>query len=254
MRVHTEVHAMAQESPALAETPAHKEEAPQTLGEMEKRRAEAEKLEDIGRSLESSPTQQLAQMAVEAGPSMLGGEEPARKKLWLTMGGKAPQRNSSRPEKWRCPIRYWLGTVALLKLHWFLKSTDVLIHKLPFSHLVHKIAPEVGWYDMCLHMHSIMTLQEAAEAYLVGILEGANLCAIHMKCITIMPIDIQLAQHICGEHLQYWVTFSPKSVSVFLLVVGCVGFCQYQGRELSVGFAMYMLLLGTIGFIFVSSP
>ena len=36
------------------------------------------------------PTQQLAQMAVEAGPSKLGGEEPAHKKLQPTMGGKAP--------------------------------------------------------------------------------------------------------------------------------------------------------------------
>ena len=53
---------------------------------------EAEQLEGLGRSLSSLPTQKVAQMAVEAGPSMLGGrEEPARKKLCPTMGGKAPQ-------------------------------------------------------------------------------------------------------------------------------------------------------------------
>ena len=34
-------------------------------------------------------------------------------------------------------------------------------------------------------------------------LEDANLCAIHVKCITIMPKDIQLAWHICGEHPHY---------------------------------------------------
>jgi histone H3 len=44
-------------------------------------------------------------------------------------------------------------------------------------------------------------LQEAAEAYLVGLFEGTNLCAIHAKRVTIMPKDIQLARHIWGERL-----------------------------------------------------
>jgi len=39
-------------------------------------------------------------------------------------------------------------------------------------------------------------LQEAAEAYLVGLFEDTNLCAIHAKRVTIMPKDIQLARRI----------------------------------------------------------
>ena len=70
---------------------------------------------------------------------------------------------------------------------------DLLIHKLSFSHLVCEIALEVGHYDMCFQVHAILNLQEAAVAYLVGLLEDANLCAIHVKCVTIMPKDIQLA-------------------------------------------------------------
>ena len=46
---------------------------------------------------------------------------------------------------------------------------------------------------------AISALQEAAEAYLVGLFEDTNLCAIHAKRITIMPKDIQLARHIRGE-------------------------------------------------------
>ena len=46
-------------------------------------------------------------------------------------------------------------------------------------------------------------LQQAAEVYLVGLMEDANLCAIHMKQVTIMAKDIHLAWHICGEHLHY---------------------------------------------------
>ena len=42
-------------------------------------------------------------------------------------------------------------------------------------------------------------LQEAAEAYLVGLFEDTNHCAIHCKRVTIMPKDIQLARRIRGE-------------------------------------------------------
>ena len=39
----------------------------------------------------------------------------------------------------------------------------------------------------------ILALQESVEAYLVGLLEDSNLCAIHAKRVTIMPKDMQLA-------------------------------------------------------------
>ena len=41
--------------------------------------------------------------------------------------------------------------------------------------------------------------QEASEAYLVGLFEDTNLCAIHAKRVTIMPKDVQLARRIRGE-------------------------------------------------------
>ncbi|VAI53301.1 unnamed protein product [Triticum turgidum subsp. durum] len=47
--------------------------------------------------------------------------------------------------------------------------------------------------------HAVLALQEAAEAYLVGLFEDTNLCAIHAKRVTIMPKDIQLARRIRGE-------------------------------------------------------
>jgi histone H3 len=42
--------------------------------------------------------------------------------------------------------------------------------------------------------------QEAAEAYLIGLFEDTNLCAIHAKRVTIMPRDLQLARRIRGEN------------------------------------------------------
>ena len=46
---------------------------------------------------------------------------------------------------------------------------------------------------------TVIALQEAAEAYLVGLLEDSHLCAIHAKRVTIMPRDMQLARRIRGE-------------------------------------------------------
>ena len=44
-----------------------------------------------------------------------------------------------------------------------------------------------------------MALQEVSEAYIVGLFENANLCAIHAKWLTIMLKDIQLARRIRGK-------------------------------------------------------
>ena len=41
-------------------------------------------------------------------------------------------------------------------------------------------------------------LQEAGEAFLIGLLDQVNMCAIHVKCVTMMPKDIQLARQIRG--------------------------------------------------------
>ena len=164
---------------------------------------EAEQLEGVGRSPSSLPTQQLAQIAVQAGPSTSGKEEPVRRKLQPTVGGKAPQKEFLQAGKVKKTRKYCPGTVALGEIWHFQKSTGLLIWKLPFSQLVHEIALEVGRYDLHFQGSAIICLQEAAESYIVGLMEDANLCTIHAKRVTIMPKDIQLAHRIWGEHLQY---------------------------------------------------
>merc|ERR1712181_169153 len=78
------------------------------------------------------------------------------------------------------------------------KSTELLIRKLPFQRLVREIAQEFKT-DLRFQSSAVMALQEASEAYLVGLFEDTNLCAIHAKRVTIMPKDIQLARRIRGE-------------------------------------------------------
>ena len=99
----------------------------------------------------------------------------------LPLGAKPRGRSSRRKERSRKTRRYWPGTVALHEIRRYQKSTELLIWKLPFSWLVHKIAQEVGKINMCFQGSTIICLLEAAEAFLVSPLEDANLCAIHAK-------------------------------------------------------------------------
>ena len=102
---------------------------------------------------------------------------------------------SAAPKK---PHRYRPGTVALREICRYQKSTEMLIRRLPFQRLVREIAQDMKG-RLNFASGAILALQEAAEAYLIGLFKDTNLCTIHAKCITIMPKDIQLARSIQGE-------------------------------------------------------
>ncbi|CAM9903819.1 unnamed protein product [Ascophyllum nodosum] len=117
-------------------------------------------------------------------------------------GGKAPRKHQIQPPK-RLPATNLRrgplpGTVALREIRRYQKSTELLIRKLPFQRLVREIAQDFK-SDLRFQGSAVLALQEAAEAYLVGLFEDTNLCAIHAKRVTIMPKDIQLARRIRGE-------------------------------------------------------
>ena len=65
-------------------------------------------------------------------------------------------------------------------------STELLICECPFVSLIHELAQEHRRYDLHFQVHVVMVLQEAVEYYLTGLLEDTNLCAICVKCVTIM--------------------------------------------------------------------
>ena len=139
-------------------------------------------------------------------------KQTARKQV--ATGGKAPRKQVSGKEQLNLkqaarksapiqggvkkPHRYRPGTVALREIRKFQKSTDLLIRKLPFQRVVREIAQEYK-NDLRFQSQAVLALQEAAEAYLVGLFEDTNLCAIHAKRVTIMPKDMQLARRIRGE-------------------------------------------------------
>ncbi|CAB1426621.1 unnamed protein product [Pleuronectes platessa] len=78
------------------------------------------------------------------------------------------------------------------------ESTELLIRKLPFQRLVREISQDFNT-DLRIQSSAVMALQEASEAYLVGLFEDTNPCAIHAKRVTIRPKDIQLACRIRRE-------------------------------------------------------
>ena len=90
------------------------------------------------------------------------------------------------------------GIMALREIRHYQKSSALLIRKLPFQRLVREIAQDFK-SDLRFQAVAILCLQEAAEAYLVGLFEDTNLCAIHAKRVTITPRDLQLARRIRGE-------------------------------------------------------
>ena len=96
------------------------------------------------------------------------------------------------------PHRYRPGTVALREIRKYQKSGELLMRKLPFQRLVREIAQDFKT-DLRFQSAAVLALQEAAEAFLVGLFEDTNLCAIHAKRVTIQPKDMQLARRIRGE-------------------------------------------------------
>lgn len=100
--------------------------------------------------------------------------------------------------------RFRPGEVAMKEIRAFQASTHLLLQKTCFQRLVREIVQDMQ-YDHKLPMHirwqctALLAMQEAAEAYLVGLFEDVNLIAIHAKRVTIMPKDMQLAMRIRGN-------------------------------------------------------
>ncbi|XP_063886282.1 uncharacterized protein LOC135114303 [Scylla paramamosain] len=114
--------------------------------------------------------------------SMARTKQTARK----STGGKAPRKQlatkaarKSAPATGgvKKPHRYRPGTVALREIRRYQKSTELLIRKLPFQRLVREIAQDFKT-DLRFQSSAVMALQEASEAYLVGLFEDTNLSAL----------------------------------------------------------------------------
>jgi len=106
------------------------------------------------------------------------------------------------------------GALALREVRKYQRSTELLFRKGIFLRMVRDVAQEANMvgssFLFCLpslfksdHIQevrfsksSLAAMQEATEAYLVGMLEDTNLCAVHAKRVTIMPRDMDLCRRL----------------------------------------------------------
>lgn len=90
--------------------------------------------------------------------------------------------------------------VALMQIRKYQKTTDLLMRRLPFQRLVRDICENLGSpTSFRFQAAAMIALQEASEAYIVGLFEDTLLCCFHAKRITILAKDMQLARRIRGE-------------------------------------------------------
>lgn len=121
-------------------------------------------------------------------------------------GGKVP-KHTAAPKRAisggiKKPHRFHPGTVALREIRRYQKSAELLLRKLPFQRLIREIAQEKN-DNIRFQATALEAMQEAAEAFLVGVFEDTNLCALHAKRVTIMPKDMQLARRIRNDSCLY---------------------------------------------------
>lgn len=133
----------------------------------------------------------------------------------LSASKKKSKSVSKSPSKAKAPKdrkkpRFHPGTVALREIKRYQKSTSLLIPKAPFSRLVRNICADID-NDLRFAAQALMALQEAAEAYMVSVLEDAGLCAVHAKRQTVMKSDMMLARRIRGDDNNDYIDRMEKS-------------------------------------------
>ena len=88
----------------------------------------------------------------------------------------------------------------------FIKFKDNLntcISKIVFLKLIKEVFEENFEETYKISLAAASTLHVASEEYLIGLLEDANLCALHAKRITLRIKDLTLARRIRGEDPTY---------------------------------------------------
>jgi histone H3 len=136
----------------------------------------------------------------QTGRKSTGGKAPRKQLTTKSARKSAPATGGVKK-----PHRYRPGTVALREIRRFQKTTELLVRE---------IAQDFKT-DLRFQSSAVMALQEACEAYLVGLFEDTTICAIHAKRVTIMPKDIQLAAASAAKELRLAATQTTDPTGLF---------------------------------------
>ncbi len=105
----------------------------------------------------------------------------------------AVRRKDGKP-----PFRRKPGRLALMEIRRLQKSVELLISKAGFHRLVRKIAMEMN-VEIRFQAKALEALQEAGEAYLVGLFEECWLATRHAHRKTTMLRDLKFVLRVRGE-------------------------------------------------------
>ncbi|GMT33066.1 hypothetical protein PFISCL1PPCAC_24363, partial [Pristionchus fissidentatus] len=110
---------------------------------------------------------------------------------------------TSSPQKIKiaAPRRCLITANVLKDIRRYQRSVDLLIPKMPFRRVVRQIMEKfnTGGDPLRIQSVAVEALQEAAEMYLVGVFDDANMAALHAKRVTVMPRDLDLIRRIRRE-------------------------------------------------------
>lgn len=113
--------------------------------------------------------------------------------------------NDSKIKRKKKPFRYRSSRMALRDIRRLQRTTELLIPRRPFQRLIREISEtiwkQLGHSDLRFQTASLSALHEASEAYLVGLFEDTNICAVHAKRVTIMPKDMHMARRLRGDNI-----------------------------------------------------
>ena len=150
----------------------------------------------MARTIKVSKEKAKEERAREAGDKKMADMQKLRKenreRAKQIRERKDKQLKTIRHEKLEKQRKTQRGMQALKEIQKYQKGVDLLIRRVPFQRLVKEIVQKRR-EGLKLQSSAVLALQEAGEAFLVGLLKQANMCAIHAKLVTITPKDIQLA-------------------------------------------------------------
>jgi len=91
---------------------------------------------------------------------------------------------------------------AIQEIKTYQRSTDLLIPRASFERLVREVLSNIPYTDHIQRMEprAIEALQEAAEAFIVEIMDETNLMTLHRFAQTISPRDMALALSLRERH------------------------------------------------------
>jgi histone H3 len=121
----------------------------------------------------------------------------------LHLSTKAARAAAQKAIAVRKPCCWRPGMVAAREIRKFKKTTDLLIRKSPFQHLVQEIVHNMSRKsDLQMQSTALLALQEAAEYIMVDVFNDTNLCVQHGKRVTIKVKNLVLACRIQGIGMQ----------------------------------------------------